>query len=243
MRKFWDEKALENPMYYVSSYRPYDDQDEAEFWRWGRVLGARFLEQSEIPFTGEETILEIGCGIGRFTAYFAGRFRRVHAMDVSPRMIEQARENLGEVDNVRLCTGNGYDLADYRDKQFDFVFSYLTFQHIPDAEITAHYIREAGRVLKEGGHFYFQVNNLPSGLRSRLRIGTRLRGLLGKRRAHRDPPNLRPGPGPRDLDNPAWRGSRISLSEVRRSCRQGGMSVEWTHGQGTQYLWIRAHKG
>ena len=27
MRSFWDEKARENPTYYVSSYRPYDEQD------------------------------------------------------------------------------------------------------------------------------------------------------------------------------------------------------------------------
>ena len=73
MRSFWDAKARENATYYVSSYRPYDDQDPAEFWEWGEKLAERFLAESGIPFDGTETMLEIGCGVGRMTRYFAGR--------------------------------------------------------------------------------------------------------------------------------------------------------------------------
>lgn len=32
---------------------------------------------------------------------------------------------------------------------FDFCFSFIVFQHIPDKAVTLNYIREAGRVLKE----------------------------------------------------------------------------------------------
>jgi ubiquinone/menaquinone biosynthesis C-methylase UbiE len=242
MREFWDKKALENAMYYVSSYRPYEEQDAEEFWRWGRTLGERFLEESGIPFTGAETMLEIGSGIGRMTAYFAERFRSVHGMDVSPNMIKQAHENLRDVDNVRLDVGNGYDLHIYGDGQFDFVFSYLTFQHIPDSRITANYIREAGRVLKERGHFYFQVNNLPETLRSRLKLRTRLRRISRALARREDAARPRKASGPSDLDSPAWRGSRMSVPGVERACAEGGMRVVTTEGKGTQYLWIKAIK-
>ncbi len=229
-------------MYYVSSYRPYGEQDATEFWQWGRTLAKRFLEESEIPFTGEETVLEIGAGIGRMTAYLAERFKRVYGVDVSPNMIRQARENLRAVNNVQLDIGNGCDLGNYEDEQFDLVFSYLTFQHIPDKKITMNYIREAGRVLKRGGYFYFQVNNLPETLRDRLKLRTRLRTLASILK-NRGSVEHAPREGePRDLDHPAWRGSRISLSRVMHACDEGGMKVVKTEGQGTQYLWVKAVK-
>jgi len=233
MRGFWDEKAAENAMYYVSSYRPYGEEDADEFWQWGRTLAERFLRESGIAFTGAESVLEIGCGIGRMTAYLAGRFARVCAVDVSPNMIEQARANLAGLDNVRLDVGNGYDLSNYDDAQFDFVFSYLVFQHIPDRDATITYIREAGRVLKPGGHFYFQVNNMKQPLRARLRLRTRLKSLVGGRRAAVHG-------APHDLTHPAWQGSRLSLREIRRACAAGGMRVVHVTGEGDQYTWVKA---
>lgn len=104
------------------------------------------------------------------------------------------------------------------------------------------YIREAGRVLKSGGYFYIQVNNLPELLRARLKLRTRLRTLakILKNRGNIDHP--RHGVGPRDLDQPAWQGSRISLSRVMHVCAESSMKVVKTEGEGTQYLWVKAIK-
>ena len=100
MKDFWDKKARENAMDYVSSYRGYDDQDPEEFWKWGSRLAERFLTESGISFAGSEKMLEIGCGVGRMTQYFARRFAEVHGLDVSEEMIAQAKENLGELVNL-----------------------------------------------------------------------------------------------------------------------------------------------
>jgi ubiquinone/menaquinone biosynthesis C-methylase UbiE len=140
MKVFWDEKARENALYYISSFRAYDDQDPDEFWIWGKKLTDRFLEESRIAFTGKEAVLEIGCGIGRMTRYFAERFQRVVGVDVSSEMIGQARENLATLHNVELRVGTGYDLRGCDDALFQFVFSYLTFQHIPDVKIVMNYV-------------------------------------------------------------------------------------------------------
>ncbi|NIO27861.1 MAG: methyltransferase domain-containing protein [Candidatus Latescibacteria bacterium] len=241
MRSFWDSKARENALYYVSSYRPYDEQDPEEFWKWGRILAERFLGESQIDFTGEETVLEIGCGIGRMTAYFSERFRRVDGIDVSPEMISQAEENLAEYGNVGLHVGNGCDLSNFDDSSFDFVFSYITFQHIPDPRITAGYIREAGRVLKTGGHFYFQVNNMPRSIRSVLRIRSRGATLLNKLR-RREEREATAVTGPRDLDSPAWQGSRTTVPQIDQACIAGGLKILSLEGEGSQYLWIKAIK-
>lgn len=235
MRRFWDAKARENAMYYISSYREYDRQDEEEFWKWGRALAERFLVESDIAFTGEENALEIGCGIGRMTACFAERFARVTAVDVSPEMIARARERLAHLHNVEFVQGSGEDLSSFDDGTFDFVFSYITLQHIPDPEISLNYVREAGRVLRTGGHAYLQVNNMRRTLRDRFGIRSRLSRLFGARREVESA-------GPRGLDDPAWVGSRLSRAQIERACHEGALEpIRW-RGENTQYMWVTARK-
>ena len=241
MRSFWDGKARENATYYVSSYQSYDDQDLGEFWKWGEILAERFLKESNIPFTGAENVLEIGCGVGRMTRYFARRFNEVHGIDVSEEMIKHASENLDESENVTLHVGNGCDLDCFGDDSFDFVFSYITFQHIPNVVITLNYIREVGRVLRNGGHFYFQVNNTSLGIQSRLRLRSRIRSFVNQFQNKRKLVNATAS-GPRDLDHPAWCGSRISVEEVRRACLSANLEITDLSGEGTQYLWVKAVK-
>ena len=247
MRAFWDEKARENATYYVSSYRPYDDQNPAEFWEWGDKLAEKFLQESGLPFDGTERVLEIGCGVGRMTRFFARRFREVHGLDVAPEMISRAKANLRGLENVSLHEGNGSDLALFADRSFDFVFSYITFQHIPKPAITLGYIREAGRVLKSGGHFYFQVNNMPVDIRGRLRLRSRLASIVRRRREPREAAAGEPAEtaalrGPKGLDHPAWRGSRLSVAQLEKACRAADLKILGLRGEGTQYLWVKAVK-
>jgi SAM-dependent methyltransferase len=49
-----------------------------------------------------ESILELGCSIGAFTALLAERCERVLALDFSERAIELARQRLSGVENVQL---------------------------------------------------------------------------------------------------------------------------------------------
>ncbi len=254
MKEFWDEKAKENAMYYISSYRDYDDQDPEEFWRWGETLTERFLRESEIPFAGDERVLEIGCGIGRMTAALARRFREVEGIDVSEEMTRRARAALAGTPNARVSVANGADLAGFASGSFDFVFSYLVFQHIPDPEITKGYLREIGRVLREGGWMHVQVNgegDAPAAgggraaggasgesagapVRARLRrLGARAARALGIAGGRR---------GPSGLDCPAWRGSRLRLADVARVCGEASLEIVRTRGEGTQYLWVTARK-
>jgi len=239
MKSFWDEKAAENALYYVSSYNDYDKQDPAEFWRWGGILADRYLTHSGLQFRGDETVLDLGCGVGRFLPTFAGRFARVHGMDISENMIQQARANTGHLTNVELHVGSGTDLRPIASASLDFVFSYLMFQHVPDPAVVFSYIRDVSRVLREGGHFYFQVNTSPPpGLRARLRLRSRLSSLAGggARKTSAD------SPGPTGLTHPAWVGSRIPAGTVRDVCDRAHLTVLSMHDEGTQYTWVLARK-
>ena len=64
--------------------------------------------------------------------------------------------------NAHPHQSSGSDLALFPDEQFDFVYSYAVFQHIPSREVVFRYLREARRVLKTGGILRCQINGLPA---------------------------------------------------------------------------------
>ncbi len=105
----------------------------------------------------EMKVLEIGCGAGRVTRALADLFGEVHAVDVSSEMVERARQALRDRLNARVYKNNGMDLSVLGDSQFDFAFSSIVFQHIPNRDIIENYVREVHRLLRPGALFKFQV--------------------------------------------------------------------------------------
>jgi len=218
-------------MYYVSSFREYGSEDENEFYAWGKKLAAQFLTEAEIEIASDATVVEIGCGVGRMTAYFAEHASNVIALDVSPEMLTLARERLASATNIDFRVPAGSGLSGVPNASSDLVFSYIVLQHIPDPAIALDYLSDAGRVLRSGGSLLAQFNNMepiPPGLG----IGRRLRSLRDR---------LLPK-GPRDLDHPAWVGSRLRLEQVREACACHGLEHLQFRGEGTQYCWVQAQK-
>lgn len=153
MEKDWDARAKEDPFYYIDTSQ--SSQNENEFFRQGAQqaysLAADFLEEKGFDPKGK-SMLDIGCGIGRLERGFSKMFDEVWGIDVSSEMIKNAVE-LNQSENIHFVKGNGYDLSNFADDSFDFVFSYITFQHIPQKSITYNYFLEIHRVLKPGGLF------------------------------------------------------------------------------------------
>ena len=160
MRRDWDERAAQNGEHYV--YTRDSSSDESDFEASGRVNYDQLVRPYlPVLLNGRSPtscrVVEIGCGLGRITRSFAEEFLEVHGIDVSPRMIEQARSRLRDYPNVILHVGSGKDLGSLPHSYFDVAFSYLVFQHIPSREVIENYIREAARVLKPEGAFRFQL--------------------------------------------------------------------------------------
>ena len=157
MREDWDRRAHEDAEAHIYT------GDSHDFVRSGEA-NYKQLVRPYLPIllqgraAGDCRVVEIGCGVGRMTRWFAGDFGWVDALDVSPVMIARARQRLAALSNVAFHVGNGSDLAPLADGSADLVFSYIVFQHIPAREAIEGYVREAARVLKDGGAFKFQVN-------------------------------------------------------------------------------------
>ncbi|MCB1019795.1 MAG: methyltransferase domain-containing protein [Bryobacterales bacterium] len=160
MRAEWDARARENAYHYVASGN--ETWTKEAFLQSGRESVQTFVGDDLERLCGgrdpkQMRALEIGCGAGRMTAALADVFGEVHGLDVSPVMLERAAELTAGRQNVRLHLGDGATLPPMDGAAFDFILSYIVFQHIPEKRIVTSYIRQAAERLRPGGVFKFQA--------------------------------------------------------------------------------------
>ena len=98
-----------------------DPQEE-----WARDVVAR------LELTGDETVLDAGCGSGRVTKQLLERLPggRVIGVDGSPAMVDEARAALGDDPRVELLVSDLGELA--LSEPVDAIFSNATFHWILD---------------------------------------------------------------------------------------------------------------
>jgi SAM-dependent methyltransferase len=221
MRRFWDERAREDAFFFVDDRLTYRHPDLESFWRGGEEALDLLLDICGASLSGEDEVVEVGCGAGRMTRAIAARARSVRALDVSSEMLDVARRMNPQLENVTWLHGDGTTLAGVDSASADACVSHVVFQHIPDPGVTLGYVREMGRVLRPGGWAAFQVSNDPT---------------VHRRRAAGPP---RPWQRrPRGQSHPAWLGSAVELDGLRAAAADGGMAVEEIRGEGTQFCLV-----
>jgi SAM-dependent methyltransferase len=231
MRSYWDERARENAMWFIHSLQSYTEPDPEQFWRSGEELLEGLLSPFGIQIGGDETVLEIGSGLGRIARAFAHRVREVVGVDVSGEMVERARRENTDLDNLTFVVGNGRDLSSFEDASFDLCYSFVVFQHIPDPDVTCGYVREIGRLLRPGGWTVFQVSDRPEVHKAR---------HYGRR--HRWDVRRLVGRAPRGCFRPQWLGSAVPRESLLRALEEGGLRLEGTVGDGTQFCLVCAQR-
>ena len=99
-----------------------------------------------------QKVLDVGCGTG-VVAITAARTRaRVHAVDLTPELLERAREN-ASIAKVEIDFREGdAEALDFGDGEFDVVLSQFGHMFAPRAEVA---LAEMLRVLKSGGTIAF----------------------------------------------------------------------------------------
>lgn len=122
--------------------------------------------------------LELGCGVGRVTAWLARRCAHVIGTDISASHLALARahvdaEGVRNVEFHRLAAVDTLDALD----AFDLFFSVIVLQHNPPPVIRAILERVFAR-LKPGGIAYFQVPTYRAGYS--FRLAEYLRDDVGK---------------------------------------------------------------
>ena len=177
----------------------------------------------------ELTALEIGAGAGRVSEFICRNFRGLVAVDISRAMMSIGQKRF-QAENILWLCNDGKNLKAVADASVDFIFSHVVFQHFPDAEGAAAYVREAARVLKAGGWFVFQVMNQPH-----FCIGPWTLTLIVSHRFHL--------PRVRIYRTDPLEACPIRIGVLRRACQESGLEIYRILHRFTQNTWIWARKG
>ncbi len=112
-----------------------------------RMALARWLR----PRAGS-SVLDVGCGVGRWSRLLAARRTQVTAVDISPTMIHQAQNRLaarGLADHCRFLVQDVSALDTGR--RFDLVLVVTVLQHILDPGALREGVRRLAAQLADGG--------------------------------------------------------------------------------------------
>ncbi len=109
----------------------------------------------------DEVALDLACGPGTFTRAFAARVRFLHAVDLTPAMLEQAREALAQVGlvNIAFTCGDANALP-FADSALGVAVCGYSLHHFLEP---ARPLRELSRVLGRGGRVAIADLVVPDG--------------------------------------------------------------------------------
>lgn len=121
--------------------------------------------RAKTGFTPEElrgkTVLDVGCGMGRFADVASRWGAQVYAIDLS-LAVESAQRNLGGRVSVHIAQASIFALP-FAEEVFDFIFSIGVLHHTPD---TRSAFERLPRLLKPGGKIaiwlYPRYDSVPS---------------------------------------------------------------------------------
>ena len=112
--------------------------------------GQAFIDKMCLNKT--KSVLEIGVGTGRLAVRVAPKCKTFTGIDISPKTIARAKENL-PFDNTNLIYGDflNYDFSE----KFDVIFSSLTFMHFQNKSFV---INKIASLLKQNGFFILSID-------------------------------------------------------------------------------------
>ncbi|MGI8720390.1 MAG: class I SAM-dependent methyltransferase, partial [Nitrososphaeraceae archaeon] len=105
-------------------------------------------------------LLELGCGQGRDTIFFASKGLDIHALDSSIIAIENLHKNFREKNiSIDLKHFDARQGIPFSNNFFDAIYAHMFFNmRLTDEELKFLFI-ESNRVLKNNGMLYFSVRS------------------------------------------------------------------------------------
>lgn len=218
-RHFWERAAHQDSAWYVAT--GFSSQT-SEFFRQGAEEADTFLEFCGVSVASTDTVLEIGCGVGRMTRRLSVLAATVLASDISTEMLRQCAVNLSDRSNVEymLVPGDG-SLPDIERESVQVVFSYITLQHVPSKAAQLLYLSEACRVLAPAGQLAVQIRGVSPVAMILDWMGHVRHIIAGRHTLSR-----------------SWRGVRLSDADILNCLASGGLTAARVDKFGVRHRWV-----
>ena len=115
--QFWD-KASKN----------YDNTEERF-----EYIHSKSRDHTKKHLKGSDIVLDYGCGTGTASCEFADQVKEIHAIDISSKMIEIAREKaiVSKIENVNFDQADIFD-SRYTKESFDVILAFNMLHTVPD---------------------------------------------------------------------------------------------------------------
>ena len=182
--KHWETFGLKDPYYGVLTDERYKSKNlnseaKTSFFNSGeedieKVFS--FIRKHIHADFQPKNVLDFGCGVGRLLLPLAARAEKVTGMDVSDSMLKEAKKNCADNSITNIVLLKSDDSLSNLDGMFDFIHSYIVFQHIPVKRGEKILDGLLDRLANNGigaFHFTFSIVKEPSSLRKLFHAFTR----------------------------------------------------------------------
>lgn len=117
--------------------------------------------KAALNISDTDSVLELGCGVGRIGRELAPSCQHWTGVDISENMIQHATERLSDRPNCSFHQLTRTSLDMIADNSIDKAYSIAVFCHM-DKEDLFIYLQELNRVIKSGGMIFVETWNLCS---------------------------------------------------------------------------------
>lgn len=104
------------------------DRTEERF----EYIHSRSRENTKRFLKGSDTVLDYGCGTGTAACQFSSQVKEVHAIDISSKMIEIAKEKaaVAKIENVSFEQSDIFD-SKYSNESYDVILAFNMLHTVP----------------------------------------------------------------------------------------------------------------
>jgi len=154
----WENLGKIDPLWAVLSdnSKRFNNWNLEEFLETGDKEGSYVWEKiKELNLSIKaEKMLDFGCGVGRLSRFWLKHFDSYTGCDISPSMIKKAKE----INSFKAqFIVSGENLSILNNNHFDFIYSGIVLQHMPNKKTIYKYLLEFNRILKPNGLLVFQL--------------------------------------------------------------------------------------
>lgn len=135
----WEQYGKNDPYFGVVSHDEFkansnESIDKDRFFNGGNDYVSNIHKKIEkfigSPFRPKKSI-DFGCGVGRLLIPISSFSHNALGIDVSESMLKEAEKNCNSHDVSNVDFLHSEDCAGLEENEFDFIHSFIVFQHIP----------------------------------------------------------------------------------------------------------------